>query len=137
MISFSLIFDASVTGFPRHSEQHSQGEESTEPVCSRRARQDCHSEHQRKAEINKYSLAVGVMLSKKRPCWLDVALAKCPAAARGSRKGLICLVLKVPLASESDGKWDGIAMLSIVSGSSTASSWDGGAKGRSRGACGG
>lgn len=58
----------------------------------------------KKAEIKKCSLAVGVMLCKKRPCWLDVALAKCPAAATDSRQGLICLVLKVPLASVSDGK---------------------------------
>lgn len=131
MISFSLLFDGSVTGFPGHSEQHSQGEESPGPVCGNRARQDCLSEHQRKAKIKKSSLGVGVMLCKKRPCWLDVALAKCPAAARGSRQGLLCLILKVPLASE----WDGIAMLSIVSGSSKTSFWDGVAKGREQRGC--
>lgn len=125
MISFSLSFDGSVSGFPRHSEQHHQGEESTEPVCRSRARQDCLSEHQRKAGIKKCSPAVGVMPCKKRPRWLDVALAKCPAAARGSRQGLLCLVLKVPLALVCDGKLDGMAMLSTVSGSSKAPSWDG------------
>lgn len=76
MISFSLIFDGSVTGFPRHSEQHCQGEESTELISRTGARQDCLSKHQRKAETKKCSLAVGVMRCKKRPCWLDVALAK-------------------------------------------------------------
>lgn len=106
-----------------------------EPVCRRRARQDCLSNHQRKAEIKKCFLAVGVIVCKKRPCWLDVALAKCPAAATGSRQGLICLVLKVPLASVFDGKWDGIAMLSIVSGSSKASCRDGEAKGREQRSC--
>lgn len=38
MISFSLIFDGSVTGFPTCSEQNCQEEESTEPFTSTRER---------------------------------------------------------------------------------------------------